>query len=82
MVRRKAMIRNETRTLRNQLSFVESNVAWKWQIERLQSELATLKNILIDAGILVNINEHGKETIYLINGETFSIRKGEHNANT
>lgn len=76
------MIRNETRILRNQLSFVESNVAWKWQIERLQSEIATLKNILIDAGILVNINEYGKETIYLINGETFSIRKENSNANT
>ena len=69
------MIHNETKVLRNQLSFVESNVAWKWQIERLQSEITTLRNILVDAGILVSINDNSKETIYLINGETFITKK-------
>jgi hypothetical protein len=45
MVRGEAMIRNETKTLRNQIAWVESNVAWRWQFERLQSELYTIKNI-------------------------------------
>lgn len=71
------MIRNETRALTNQIKWVENNVAWKWQIERLTSELATLRNILIDAGILVNITSDSKETVYLIDGETFIIKKGK-----
>ena len=71
------MIGNETKALRNQLGFVENNVAWKWQFERLHSEVNTLRNILIDAGILVSINDDSKETVYLINGERFITKKGK-----
>ena len=37
----------------------------------------TLRNILIDAGILVSINDDSKETVYLINGERFITKKGK-----
>ena len=69
------MIRNETKTLRNQIAWVESNVAWRWQFERLQSELYTIKNILIDAGILIDLKDNNKGTIYLINGDTYTIKE-------
>lgn len=69
------MIRTETKNIKNQIAWVESNVAWKWQVERLQSELYTIKNILIDAGILINLKENNKGTIYLINGDTYAIKE-------
>lgn len=60
--------------LLTQMDFIENNVAWKWQIERLQSEVNTFKNVLIEAGILVNA-KGVHQTIIVVDGEQYSIRK-------
>ena len=62
--------------LRNQLAWIENNTAWRWQIERLQSEISTLKNVLIETGILINsVGVH--KTIIVIDGEAYSIKPKE-----
>jgi hypothetical protein len=76
MVKGEAMIRTYKRLLR-QLSWFESNAAWNWQVERLQSEISTLKNVLIEAGILVKYEEDTKNTVIVIDGATYSIRKAK-----
>ena len=67
------MRRTKEKLLR-QIQYFESNAAWKWQFERLQSELATFKNVLIEAGILVSSKDIN-QTIIVVNGEQYSIRK-------
>ena len=67
-------MRKTSEILQNQLDYIEKNVAWKWQAERLQSELATFKNVLIEAGILVNAKGIN-QTIIVVDGEQYSIRK-------
>jgi hypothetical protein len=74
MVKGEAM-RGSKERLIEQISFFENNAAWKWQIERLQSEVYTLKNVLIDAGILINFKGNIQQTAIIIDGQTYSIRK-------
>jgi hypothetical protein len=74
MVEGEAM-RGSKENLIQQIAWFENNAAWKWQIERLQSEISTLKNVLIDAGILINVQGNIKHTVIVIDGETYSIRK-------
>ncbi len=74
MVKGEAM-RGSKENLIQQIAWFENNAAWKWQIERLQSEISTLKNVLIDAGILINVQGNIKHTVIVIDGETYSIRK-------
>jgi len=74
MVKGEAM-RGSKERLIEQISFFENNAAWKWQVERLQSEVYTLKNVLIDAGILVNFKGNIQQTAIIIDGQTYSIRK-------
>jgi hypothetical protein len=57
-----------------QIDYLSNNVAWKWQFERLQSEVATFKNVLIEAGILVS-SKGINQTIIVVDGEQYSIRK-------
>jgi len=68
-------MRGSKERLIEQISFFENNAAWKWQVERLQSEVYTLKNVLIDAGILVNFKGNIQQTAIIIDGQTYSIRK-------
>jgi len=68
-------MRGSKENLIQQIAWFENNAAWKWQIERLQSEISTLKNVLIDAGILINVQGNIKHTVIVIDGETYSIRK-------
>lgn len=68
-------MRGSKERLIEQIAFFENNAAWKWQIERLQSEVYTLKNVLIDAGILVNFKGNIQQTAIIIDGQTYSIRK-------
>jgi hypothetical protein len=74
MVEGEAM-RGSKENLIQQIAWFENNAAWKWQIERLQSEISTLKNVLIDAGVLINVQGNIKHTVIVIDGETYSIRK-------
>jgi hypothetical protein len=74
MVKGEAM-RGSKENLIQQIAWFENNAAWKWQVERLQSEISTLKNVLIDAGILINVQGNIKHTVIVIDGETYSIRK-------
>ena len=67
-------MRDSKEKLLRQINFFESNVAWKWQFERLQSELTTFKNVLIEAGILVDAKGIN-QTIIVVDGEQYSIRK-------
>lgn len=67
-------MRNSKEQFLRQINFFESNVAWKWQFERLQSELTTFKNVLIEAGILVDAKGIN-QTIIVVDGEQYSIRK-------
>ena len=60
-----------------QLNYVENNVAWRWQIEQLETSIIALKNILVKSGILENIKEHNKGTLYVIDGETYAVKKGK-----
>lgn len=73
-------MRNET--VMRQLDWIESNVAWSWQIEQLQGQIDTLKKILVKAGILENVKEYNEENLYLINNETYVIKRERNNANT
>jgi hypothetical protein len=57
-----------------QIDYLSNNVAWKWQFERLQSEVTTFKNVLIEAGILVS-SKGINQTIIVVDGEQYSIRK-------
>ena len=68
-------MRGSKENLIQQIAWFENNAAWKWQVERLQSEISTLKNVLIDAGILINVQGNIKHTVIVIDGETYSIRK-------
>ena len=74
MVEGEAM-RGSKERLIEQIAWFENNAAWKWQIERLQSEISTLKNVLIDAGILINVKGNIQHTVIVVDGETYSIRK-------
>ena len=68
-------MRSTKEELIRQVQYFEANAAWKWQIERLQSEIATFKNVLVDAGILVNVKGEVKQTVIVVDGELYSIRK-------
>jgi hypothetical protein len=68
-------MRGSKERLIEQIAWFENNTAWKWQIERLQSEVYTLKNVLIDAGILINVKGNIQHTVIVVDGETYSIRK-------
>ncbi len=70
------MIRKYKKLLR-QVNWFESNVAWKWQVDRLQSEMSTLKNVLVEAGILVRHKEGIKHTVIIIDGDFYTIRKAK-----
>ena len=74
MVKGEAM-RGSKERLIEQINFFENNAAWKWQVERLQSEIYTLKNVLVDAGILINFKGNIQQTAIIIDGQTYSIRK-------
>ena len=68
------MIRKYKKLLR-QINWFESNAAWNWQVERLQSEIHTLKNVLVETGILVKHKEDTEKTVIVINGDVYAIRK-------
>ena len=73
MAKGKAMIHTK-KDLLMQMHHIENNVAWKWQIERLEQKISVLQNILITAGILVD--EKGvHQSIIIVDGEQYSIRK-------
>jgi hypothetical protein len=70
-------MRSTKQDLIRKIHSFEANAAWKWQIERLQSEVSMLKNVLIDAGILINVKGEIKETVIVVDGELYSIRKAK-----
>jgi len=73
VVEGEAMIHTK-KDLLTQMSYIESNAAWKWQVERLEQKISVLQNILISAGILVD--EKGvHESIIIVDGAPYSIRK-------
>ncbi len=74
MVKGEAMIRKYKQLLR-QVSWYESNAAWKWQIEGLKTEIHTLKNVLVETGILVKDKEDTEKTVIVFNGDVYAIRK-------
>jgi hypothetical protein len=73
VVEGEAMI-NTKKDLLVQMDHIENNVAWKWQIERLEQKIAVLQGVLIKAGILVD-TKGVHETIIIVDGEQYSIRK-------
>ena len=57
-----------------QMSHIENNVAWKWQIERLEQKISVLQGILIKSGILVD--EKGvHQSVIIVDGAPYSIRE-------
>ena len=57
-----------------QMDHIENNVAWKWQIERLEQKISVLQGILIKSGILVD--EKGvRQSVIIIDGAPYSIRE-------
>ena len=66
-------MRESYKKLLSQVNFLENNIAWSWQIQRLQSEISTLKNVLIEAGILVDTYGKIKETVVVLDGQPYSI---------
>ena len=60
--------------LQAQMDHIENNVAWKWQIERLEQKISVLQGVLIKAGVLVDA-KGVHETIIIVDGEQYSIRK-------
>ncbi len=68
------MIRKYKKLLR-QINWFESNAAWKWQVDKLQSEIHTLKNVLVETGILIKHKEDTEKTVIVINGDVYAIRK-------
>jgi hypothetical protein len=73
MVKGETMI-NTKKDLLTQMAYLENNLAWKWQVERLEQKIAVLQGVLIKAGILVDATGvHG--TIIIVDGEQYSIRK-------
>ena len=57
-----------------QMDHLENNVAWKWQIERLEQKISVLQGILIKSGVLVDATGV-HQTIIIVDGEQYSIRK-------
>jgi hypothetical protein len=57
-----------------QMDHLENNVAWKWQIERLEQKISVLQNVLVKAGVLVDATGV-HQTIIIVDGEQYSIRK-------
>jgi hypothetical protein len=76
MVKGEAMIRKYKKLLR-QINWFESNAAWKWQVDKLQSEIHTLKNVLVETGILIKHKEDTEKTVIVINGDVYAIRKAK-----
>ena len=70
------MIRKYKKLLR-QINWFESNAAWKWQVDKLQSEIHTLKNVLVETGILIKHKEDTEKTVIVINGDVYAIRKAK-----
>jgi hypothetical protein len=68
-----AMIHTK-KDLQAQMDHIENNVAWKWQIERLEQKISVLQGVLIKAGVLVDA-KGVHETIIIVDGEQYSIRK-------
>lgn len=68
-------MRNVRKDLEAQIDLLEKNVAWKWEIERLRSEVATFKNVLIEAGILIDVKGKVQQTVIVVDGNLYSIRK-------
>ena len=66
-------MRESYKKLLSQVNFLENNIAWSWQIQRLQSEISKLKNVLIEAGILVDTYGKIKETVVVLDGQPYSI---------
>ena len=66
-------MRESHKELLSQIHFVENNVAWKWQIENLQSQISTLKHILVESGILVDVVGNIKQTVVVLDGTPYSI---------
>ena len=66
-------MRESYKKLLSQVNFLENNIAWSWQIQRLQSEISTLKNVLIEAGILVDTYGKIKETVVVLDVQPYSI---------
>ena len=66
-------MRESYKKILSQVNFLENNIAWSWQIQRLQSEISTLKNVLIEAGILVDTYGKIKETVVVLDGQPYSI---------
>lgn len=57
-----------------QMDHLENNVAWKWQIERLEQKISVLQGILIKSGILVD--EKGvHQSVIIVDGAPYSIRE-------
>lgn len=70
-------MRESYKRLVTQIDFLENNTAWSWQLQRLQSEISSLKNVLVEAGILVDTYGKIKETVVVFDGQPYSIRKAK-----
>lgn len=60
----------------------ESNYAFKYQVDAVNDKVSVLQNILIETGLLVRSSGKVKETVYVIDGALYEVRKGKYNANT
>jgi len=54
------------------IQFVIDNAAYRWQFEFLESRLKSLQNILVDAGILVEMKEM-TGTVYVVDGQPYVL---------
>ena len=60
----------------------ESNYAFKYQVDAVNDKVSVLQNILIETGLLVRSSGKVKETVYVIDGALYEVRKENSNANT
>lgn len=60
----------------------ESNYAFKYQVDAVNDKISILQDILIETGLLVKSSGKVKETVYVIDGALYEVRKEDSNANT
>lgn len=60
----------------------ESNYAFKYQVDAVNDKISVLQDILIETGLLVKSSGKVKETVYVIDGALYEVRKENSNANT
>ena len=66
-------MRESHKKLLSEMDYVQSNAAWKWQVEHLQSQIRSLKHVLIESGILVDVVGNIKQSVVVLDGTPYSI---------